>query len=173
MSHLLDKCIWTDLKNDEQINQVIKDFDLSSMKEEGSRVNFDDDNCKIKKCSGLNINEETTDLINGKPIHLLSCDPIYDSHKKIKKLLLKKDQRDFLTQHNPFSTTFSTTNKSSMSPTTVSEAISPIPFKAGKKIKKIDLLKNIKIKNINLKNIKKTNINLLKNIIRFYTLVYL
>ena len=29
MSHLLDKCIWTDLKNDEQINQVIKDFDLS------------------------------------------------------------------------------------------------------------------------------------------------
>ena len=48
MSHLLDKCIWTDLKNDEQINQVIKDFDLSSMKEEGSRVNFDDDNCKIK-----------------------------------------------------------------------------------------------------------------------------
>ena len=155
MSHLLDKCIWTDLKNDEQINQFIKDFDLSSMKEEGSRVNFDDDNCKIKKCSGLNINEETTDLINGKPIHLLSCDPIYDSHKKIKKLLLKKDQRDFLTQHNPFSTTFSTTNKSSMSPTTVSEAISPIPFKAGKKNKKNRLTKKYKNKKYKSKKYKK------------------
>lgn len=126
MSYLPDNCIWVDLDK-EQTDNVIEDFDLYSMTDEGARVNFYKNNCKIQICDNLKIND--------KPIYLLTCPPDYNNSNKINRLLVKSDQRKKLNESNPWGSTY---NKSSISPTTISTVMSPGPvsFKAGKRKKR-------------------------------------
>lgn len=131
MSYLPDTCIWKDLDK-VRTEQVMDEFDLSSMKLSHARVHFDDHHCKIQVCANAQI--------NNKPFYLLTCDPPYGDNKKVTKLLLKMDQREQLRQMNPYSKDFRNlyspdTVSSVLSPNSAS-VLSPIPFSAGTKRKR-------------------------------------
>ena len=121
--YLPANCIWKDL-DDEQTNQVITEFDLSSMRSKSARVNFDDDDndCSIKICDNVKINDE--------PFYLLTCNPVYGN--KLTKLLLKKEQREILAKLNPYSNNY---DRMLESPVSISKSLSPVPFNAGSKKK--------------------------------------
>lgn len=92
--YLPDNCNWTDLDK-EQTQQVLEEYDLSSMQREDARVNFKENKCKIKVCDNITINDD--------PFYLLTCNPENSYGHKITKLLLKAEQRHKLSQLNPYS----------------------------------------------------------------------
>lgn len=106
MSYLPDKCIWEDL-DDTTTRSVMKDFDLDTMNEPYARVNFNDNNCKIQICNNVKLNE--------KPMYMLKCNPTYGyGNGKINKLLLKEDQRESLSQLNPYSKSYRSASPASV-----------------------------------------------------------